>query len=130
MTKIFLGRDPTVAGKWQEWEAQAYVIQELRREGIMIEGDQNQGKRSFAAAARAKAAGMKAGSPDLRIFLYYQKLILIEVKIGTGKSDKRSQEQKDWHKEAEERGFIVHTVYCKTPMELLIKIRKIIADAL
>lgn len=128
MTQLFLGKDPSLTANWQEWQCQAYAIMHLRREGIMVEGDQNAARRGWGAAARAKASGMKAGSPDLRIFLYYQKLILIEVKIGTGKSDKRSPEQKEWHKEAEERGFIVHTVYCKTPVELLTKIRKIIAD--
>jgi hypothetical protein len=68
---------------------------------------------------------MTAGTPDLRIYLYYQKLVLIEVKRKKGKL---TPEQKKWHEEAAKRGFIVHTIYASTPHELLTEIRKIISE--
>ncbi len=108
---MFLNRDETI-GKWREWEIQAYIIQEARREGYFIEGDQNQAKRSFGAAARAKVCGMQSGTPDIRILKYPNRMIFVELKVL--KND-LSQPQIEWHDLAKWNGFEVYTVYADNP---------------
>lgn len=119
---MFLGRDPS-KGKWDEWACQSYCVQELRRAGYFCEGDQNAAKRSYGAAARAKACGMLAGSPDLRIFDYGGVLHLIELKKLKGVV---SDPQKEWHAEALKRGFKVHIIKADTPQDMLDKIRAVL----
>jgi hypothetical protein len=119
---LFLGR-PLDSGKWQEWEVQSFCVQELRRKGYFLEGDQNAAKRGWGAIARAKAAGMQAGSPDLRIFLPDARLVLIELKRIKGRL---SDSQNTWHAEAAKRGFTVHMVYADYPKAALEQIERIL----
>lgn len=109
--QLFLGKDPT-QGKWKEWEIQAYLIQEARRHGYFIEGDQNAAKRSPGAAARAKVCGMLAGSPDMRILLPRAQIVFVELKIKKGVI---SESQDKWHKEAIALDFIVFVIKEDTP---------------
>jgi VRR-NUC domain-containing protein len=111
--KLFMGRDPSV-GKWAEHEIQAYVVQEARRLGYFIEGDQNAAKRGYGAAARAKACGMTAGTPDLRVMLPRGDVLFIELKLEKGRL---SDSQKAWHKRAEELRQDVIIVFADTPQE-------------
>lgn len=117
MTKpiLFLKRDITT-GKWKEWECQAYVVQELRRRGFMVEGDQNAARRGFGAAAKAKATGMTAGTPDLRVLLPKGRIVFIELKMVKGKL---SDSQKEWRAKAELLGFEVGTVFANCPRDML-----------
>lgn len=110
---LFLGRDIS-QGKWLEWAMQAYLIQEARRIGLFIEGDQNAAKRSYGAANRAKACGMQSGSPDMRLLCANGKIIWIELKR---KKEKLSDNQVKWHKRATELGHVVHTIYAENPKE-------------
>ena len=119
---LFLMRDPT-KGEWKEHEIQAYCIQELRRGGYFCEGDQNAAKRSYGAAARAKACGMLAGSPDIRIYCKGGKLYLIELKKLNGIV---SETQFEWHRNAYALGFSINIVRADVPQEALDQIRKII----
>lgn len=113
MAGLFLGRDIS-SGKWKEWEIQAYIVMEARRAGYSIEGDQNQGKRGYGAAARAKACGMQAGTPDLRILLPKGVIVFIELKLKKGKL---SAAQQDWHYIAMVKGHKAHIVYADTPLD-------------
>lgn len=112
----FLGKDPRIStpeNSWQEWEIQSYIVQQARRAGLFIEGDQNAAKRGFMAAARAKACGMMAGTPDLRVLKDNGKIVFIEVKKGKGKL---SSAQKEWHSKAESLSHEVYTIYVDTPV--------------
>lgn len=111
--KTFMGRDIST-GKWKEYEVQAYIVQEARRAGYTIEGDQNQAKRSFGVAARAKACGMQAGTPDLRVLLPGGKTIWIELKLKKGKL---SAAQQDWHYIAMLKGHKTYVIYADTPLD-------------
>lgn len=117
-----MGRD-IGAGKWLEWQIQAYVVQEARRKGYTIEGDQNQGKRSYAVAARAKACGMQAGSPDLRVLLPEGKTVWIELKVPP---NKMSVAQQDWHYIAMLKGHTAKVVFCCTPYEGWREVKRIL----
>lgn len=70
-----------------EWELQAAQVRALRAmpeygKQFLFAGDQNAAKRGQTATAQAKAAGMTAGEPDLRIYLEGGRLGLIENKVG------------------------------------------------
>lgn len=112
-SELFMGRNPA-EGKWKEWEVQSYIVQELRRRHYFVEGDQNAARRGWGAAAKAKASGMTAGTPDLRVYLWGGKLALIELKLNKGKL---SPAQIAWHAEARKLGFHVHNVFADTPLE-------------
>lgn len=107
----FLGKD-IESGKWLEWQIQAYVVQEARRAGYFIEGDQNASKRGYGAANRAKACGMTAGTPDLRVILRDGKIIFFELKRANGKM---SEKQALWHSIATGLGHLVYTIYEDRP---------------
>lgn len=108
-----MGRDET-KGKWQEWQIQAYIIQEARRSGYFVEGDQNAAKRSYAAAAKAKACGMNPGTTDIRLLQSEGRIKWIELKLKKGKL---SENQEKWHKAARALGHDVWTIYADTPRE-------------
>lgn len=120
---LFLGRHID-SGKWAEWQLQSYIIQEARRAGYFIEGDQNQGKRSYGAAARAKACGMQAGTPDMRVLVPGGKTVWIELKLKKGRL---SPAQRDWHYIAMLRGHKVHVIYADTPHMAFFEFQNIMA---
>jgi hypothetical protein len=63
-TASILGRDPAwIEPPWSELQIQSYIIQESRRAGYLVAGDQNAGKRNPGAAA---ASGILAGAPVSR----------------------------------------------------------------
>ena len=51
-----------------EWDEQVAVVRELTHAGVFFAASLNGVKLSKAAAGRAKAAGMVAGEPDIRIY--------------------------------------------------------------
>lgn len=97
---------------YQEWELQAYVVTQLHRLGYVFHGDQNAGKRGPQAAARAKATGMRAGWPDLQVLFPQGRMVFFEMKTSAGRL---SPSQIAVHNELAGLGFVVHTVYAKTP---------------
>lgn len=110
---LFMGKDPS-KGKWQEWEIQAYIVQEARRRDIFIEGDQNAAKRSYGAAARAKACGMNPGTTDIRVLKSFGKIKWIELKKC---KNNLSDNQDKWHEKAVQLGHDVSTIYADTPID-------------
>ncbi len=122
---IFLGRDPT-QGKWLEWQIQAYIVQEARREGYFIEGDQNQAKRGYGAANRAKVCGMQAGTPDIRVLIFPKKIVFIELKKT---NNGLSQDQIEWHDIAKWHGIKTYVVYADTPDEGWHQVKIILTQA-
>lgn len=113
------------SGSWYEWEIQAYIIQEARRIGLFIEGDQNAGKRSYAAAARAKACGMLAGTPDMRVLTHGGIVIFIELKKKNGEL---SPAQEEWQQKAKDTHHHVYTIYADTPGEAWSQFKSYVKD--
>jgi hypothetical protein len=118
----FLKKNPE-QGKWLEWEIQAYVVQEARRLGYFIEGDQNANKRGYGAANRAKACGMTAGTPDLRVLLRDGKVLFFELKRLNGKM---SDSQIEWHNRAMDLGHRVYRVWADCPYDAWVQIKYIL----
>lgn len=123
MTK-FINKDPAnPQAKWLEWHMQAYIVQEARRMGYFMEGDQNAAKRNPASAAKAKACGMLSGTPDMRFYLPRGRLLLIELKRD---KMKLLETQETWHCIARSLGFEVYTVHAKAPLEAWEKVLTIL----
>jgi hypothetical protein len=74
----------------KEWELQAAQVRALRAmpeygRRFLLAGDQNSAKRGPRAQIEAIAAGMTPGEADVRIYLDYGRLRMIENKVGNGK---------------------------------------------
>ncbi len=122
----FLGRDPadeTVI--WDESKIQMYIIQEIRRMGILITGSMEQGLRSKGAGGKAKAMGLTAGLPDLWVWLDGGRPIGIELKTDRGYLSKA---QRDMHDRMRGLGYGVHVVYARAPLDGVRQVKEIINE--
>ena len=120
----FLGQNPYDKSiKWPEWKLQAYCVQELRRLGYMVAGDQNQAKRGYKAAAVAKATGMLAGEPDMRVYMPAGVVVFFELKTDKGRL---SDAQKILHDKLRGLGHRVFTVWAQTPGEAFNEVYRLI----
>lgn len=111
----FLGKDPadeTVG--WSESVIQSYLVMQSRRAGYKCAGGMEQGARGGSAGARAKANGLTAGEPDLRIYLDGGRLIFIELKLVSGRL---SDVQVVYHEMLRGLGHMVFVVYAKSPVD-------------
>ncbi|QWY83653.1 VRR-NUC endonuclease domain-containing protein [Rhizobium phage RHph_X2_26] len=95
-----------------EWELQAAQVSALRKHPaygtlFALAGDMNAAKRGAKAQMEAKASGMTAGEPDLRLYLATGRLVLIENKSG---NNQPSDEQIDRHTLLRKLGFTVYLV--------------------
>lgn len=109
-----------ITHNWPEWMIQAYIVQELRRDGYLVIGDMAAGKRN---PGKAKAVGLIAGHPDLSIWLSGGMVILIELKTSKGVL---SKEQKEHHARLKTLGHNVYTVKATCPANGLSQVRHII----
>jgi hypothetical protein len=103
-----------------EWKYQAEVISRLHKledAGLPFTcaGDMNRGKRGRRAQMEAKATGLTAGEPDIRIYMVGGRLFSIELKTPRGS---RSKEQRKRHALLISLGFEIITIAGKTPEEL------------
>lgn len=108
-----------------EWRLQAAVVSDFHKaqdEGYRFEfaGDMNTGKRN---PARAKLTGVKAGETDLRIYLPYGRLKMIELKAHGGKL---SKDQKDRHRALRYLGYEIETVTADYPEDAVTKCRALL----
>jgi len=101
---------------------QVGVVAWLRCNGYDVASDQGGLRTSYRQAKRAKAAGMMAGEPDLRIYLPGGKLCLIEMKAATGRV---STVQKERHAVLASLGFPVHVVQAATIRDAIDKVKGI-----
>lgn len=109
---------------WLEEDMQAACATALRRiekhlkdkglELFTFAADQNGGKRSRKAGAKAKAQGMVSGESDLRIYLAESQLWLVELK--RLRKGRISPEQIVRHKKLERLGHPVTVFFIATPM--------------
>jgi hypothetical protein len=89
-------------------------------------GDMNAQRRTWAEAQVAKATGMKAGEPDIRVYLPGGRLILIELKVKAKNSVQKHQ--KDRHEVMRSLGFEVLIWRFKTTDEACAAARALIAE--
>ena len=99
-----------------EWTIQAEAVRRLRAlpgYGVTftLAGDFNAARRSRQESVKAKATGIAAGEPDLRLYGHGGRLLLIEMK---GPRTPVSREQKARHELLRGLGFRVEIVRGKT----------------
>lgn len=99
-----------------EWRLQAAAVRRLRARpdfGVRfaLAGDMNAARRGKQTATVAKATGMTAGEPDLRLYAEAGRLLLVEYKAGKGRL---SQDQRDRHALLTRLGYAVHVVRATT----------------
>lgn len=112
-------RTKAVAAPELEWRLQAAAVRRLKarsdfNELFTLAADFNAARRSPQEAVKAKATGIAAGDPDLRIYGANGRLLLIEMKAENGRL---SQDQKDRHALLERLGYRVVTVKVATEDE-------------
>jgi hypothetical protein len=106
----------------QEWEIQAEAVRRLKRlpgygevagPGVTftLAGDFNAARRSRQESVKARATGIAAGEPDLRLYGRGGKLLLIEMK---GPKTPVSADQRKRHALHRSLGFQVEVVRGKT----------------
>lgn len=121
----------TKKAKFLEEVHQASAVRGLRKleaEGVLVvEGDQNAGKRGPQAARIAQLTGMAKGATDLRIYIDDERLLLVELKNETGKL---SKDQIEHHAKLRKLGFAVHVVQTDHPLDTCLEISKILAEAI
>jgi hypothetical protein len=103
-----------------EWRYQAEVISRLHKledEGLSFTcaGDMNRAKRGRRAQMEAKATGLTAGEPDIRVYMAGGILFSIELKTPNGR---RSKDQIKRHALLTKLGFEIITIAGRTPEEL------------
>lgn len=102
-----------------EWILQAAAVRRLRArpdygQTFTIAADMNAARRSRQEATKAKATGIAAGEPDLRILAMYGRLLMLELKAHAGKP---SDEQIDRHALLIALGYMVVTIHATTEDE-------------
>jgi hypothetical protein len=120
--KITIKRAPI-----DEWELQSAAVRALKAlpgfvdavsditpESFTIAGDMNGDYRSKQAAVKAKATGIAAGDPDLRVYASSGRLLLIEYK---GEEGRLSVDQRDRHALLRALGYRVEVIKAATREE-------------
>jgi hypothetical protein len=110
-----------------EWELQAAAVRALKAmpghantaknmaaDSFTIAGDMNGDYRSKQAAVKAKATGIAAGDPDLRVYASGGRLLLIEYK---GEEGRLSADQKERHALLRALGYRVEVIKATTREE-------------
>ena len=113
------GKVTTAPAPPLEWELQAAQVKALRDmpeypSRFLLAGDMNAGKRGAKAQVQAKATGMEAGEPDLRIYGAGGRLLLIENKVGRAPL---TASQKDRHPKLAALGHPVTVLRAAEPAE-------------
>lgn len=97
-------------------------VEWLRKNDFLFAADFAAGVRN---PGRAKALGLEAGDPDLRIYMPNGHLLLAENKTTRGALSKA---QKKRHARLAENGFPVHVIRARTPAEAVDKLKTIIEE--
>lgn len=102
-----------------EWKLQAAAVRRLKSRAeynrdFTIAGDMNAARRSSQEAIKAKATGIAAGDPDLRVYLCGGRLGMIEFKAARGRL---SPEQIERHAVLRSLGHTIEVVKAKTEQE-------------
>jgi hypothetical protein len=122
------GKITIKAAPIDEWELQAAAVRELKAmpeyadaasdittaDSFTIAGDMNAARRSKTEAVKAKATGIAAGDPDLRVYASGGRLLLIEYK---GEEGRLSVEQRVRHALLRALGYRVEVIKAATREE-------------
>lgn len=121
----FLGRDPAdETVPWKETShIQPFCVQEARRAGWAVAGGMEQGLRGGASAGRAKAGGLTAGEPDLRVYLTMGRVVFIEYKLMSGSV---SDVQERYHEMLRGLGHMVFVVWARSPADAWLQTKEIV----
>lgn len=121
----FLGKDPAdETVEWSESTVQAYIVMQSRRAGYKCAGGMEQGARGGSAGARAKAAGLTAGEPDVRFYMSGGRVVFVELKLAKG--GRLSDVQVVYHEMLRGLGHMVFVVYAKSPVDGWEQVRDIL----
>ena len=85
----------------------------------------NEGKRTIQAGARAKAAGIVSGAPDLKLDVARHGYSTMDIELKT-KTGKQSPNQKEWQNVAESNGHLY--VVCRSLEEVMAKVNEYLKD--
>ena len=98
-----------------EAQLQRVVAKVLDASGLLWQHIPNEGKRNPRTGAALKAAGMKAGSPDVMVYdtfwgakNVWTNGLAIELKVGRNKP---TASQLQWHKDLRDRGWRCEVCY-------------------
>lgn len=102
-----------------EWRLQAEAVRQLKSlpefdSEFTLAADMNAARRSPQESVKAKATGIAAGDPDLRIYGKQGRLLLIEYKAKDGRLNKA---QKERHPLLAGMGHPVTVIQSETPEE-------------
>lgn len=116
-----------------EEDLQAAVVDELRSrddygEWFLLAGDMGAADRGPKAIATALKTGLEKGEPDLRLYVWPGRLILIELKVLPGGTVKKHQA--DRHTDLRHVGFDVHVVFAANAESAISQAVEILEDAL
>lgn len=95
-----------------EWRLQAEIVRQLRAMPehdalFSVVGDFNAARRSPQEAVKAKATGLTAGEPDIRVAMTSGRMGFIEVK---GEKGRLSPAQVERHAVLRRLGFVVEVI--------------------
>lgn len=99
---------------WLEDEIQAYIVQQLRRMGVLFAASLEGAFMTKRTAAKLKMLGMESGEPDLRIYLDGGRVLFVELKRKKGQL---SHNQKKRIESLRALGHNVEVIYAKTPLD-------------
>jgi len=121
------GKTVATAAPIAEWELQAAAVRQLKAmpefdKTFTLAADFAAGKRD---ATKAKATGITAGEPDVRIYGANARLLLIEYKNAEGRL---STEQKKRHALLRALGYTVIVIKSATPEECAAASLKAVRD--
>lgn len=112
-------RVKTATGVVPEWALQASAVRSLRAlpefdRDFTLAADMNAGKRGIVQAVKDKATGLTPGECDLRVYLRYGRLCMIEYKTEKGRL---SPAQKARHALLRGLGFTIEVLHASTEAE-------------
>lgn len=112
-----------VTDKIPEWRLQAECAAYLDSIGQPFAASLEGAKRNAYQAQMAKAMGMKAGEPDLRLYFEGGRTVFVELKSGNGPLNKAQRERIPMLRGL---GFTVHVVKAACEAEAVAAVREIV----
>ena len=130
MSKLIKHNRADTSVPWSEHDLQVaccqYLAAQERAGHLTYAADMNGLKTATKrGAALAKAAGMRAGEPDLRIYLPGGRLLLVELKRAKGRV---SAAQTERHAALAKHGHHVVTIFAASPNDAISRLREAIIE--
>lgn len=113
-----------VSDKIPEWRLQAEIAADLDRMDQPFAASLEGVKLNPYQAQMAKATGMKAGEPDVRLYFDGARLVFVELKVAGGYLNPAQRERVPMLRAL---GFVVHVVKAATPDDAVSAVREIVS---